>query len=820
MRPAPSQREPGRRRADPDGWPVPDVLPGSPPYVLNAEPDPSGGLLCACAADLRSMTTGRPLFADVSAGRTFIYLSENSTRLTRFELPAEGLVSLPRTEFVADIGQDIMEMARCGDFLVARLQDGSLYYLRADADTGALSAMGAVPAPPRVSVRAVAAATLTLQTASVDFGTVHADFRPGVPAEVSARLAAAAEEARKELLARARGAGLWTGAVCVRVAVRMADGTLLSVSEPVVAGSEYKGVADMPLFMLRETSAGFTGTGPAQLTCPAYRLEVTAEGAAPGAWADFAGAVEIWVTPQSESATGYSQSVASLFTSGGASGLRLSPPFTARPDIAALPFAQQELLAAVSPEAAARGHVCTRGKGMRTADPRLESAGVASLRCGALTAHDSFLHLADLTRPLPAPPLPYAPSGATRCGCIVTVNVRSDSGMLSARTVGSIAGPTPGPLLWYPDARAVAMRVAVLDADGGVREGVYPLTPAPDGSDCAFYAAPGDTLDGLAAVDMADSALLGPAETREPESVMTMRRGNPFVEASATAAGCGRVMALRAQPTGGGAYTRQYLYAFGERGVAAVMHDSRGVHVNARSVSISVAAGADAVCRSSRGVWMLSRVGEVSLLSDARVTTAVRGLTEYSRLAWCATSGALWLMPAAGGGGKSLLLEEGGGCSLRSVVPGAVISDDGSFLTTLPQGLTWRLYSVSRPSSSRLGAVWRSPELLPGFGGPALLTVETTADADTTLDISVRGLEPWLAPATMSWSDPVLAQCVAAPASPRRIDIPLLLPSLTRSRGWETHLEVTLSGRWASVASASFSPLARAPGRKRGGTTN
>ena len=112
MRPAPSQRDAARRRADPDGWPLPDVLPGSPPYVLNAEPDPVGGLLCSCAADLLAMTAGRPLFADTCGTRTFIYMSEERSLLTRFELPAAGTVSMPRTENVARPGQEVMQMER------------------------------------------------------------------------------------------------------------------------------------------------------------------------------------------------------------------------------------------------------------------------------------------------------------------------------------------------------------------------------------------------------------------------------------------------------------------------------------------------------------------------------------------------------------------------------------------------------------------------------------------------------------------------------------------------------------------------------------
>ncbi len=64
--------------------------------------------------------------------------------------------------------------------------------------------------------------------------------------------------------------------------------------------------------------------------------------------------------------------------------------------------------------------------------------------------------------------------------------------------------------------------------------------------------------------------------------VATTMRGNPFVVAWESLSPGGRVAAMAAQPVGGGAYTRQYVYLFTDRGITALTHDTEGRHRNTR----------------------------------------------------------------------------------------------------------------------------------------------------------------------------------------------------------------------------------------------
>lgn len=66
------------------------------------------------------------------------------------------------------------------------------------------------------------------------------------------------------------------------------------------------------------------------------------------------------------------------------------------------------------------------------------------------------------------------------------------------------------------------------------------------------------------------------------DSLYTSRRGNPFVLRDVTVGMGGRVRSLRPQRCGGGAFTRQYIYASTDRGLTALCHKADGGHTNCR----------------------------------------------------------------------------------------------------------------------------------------------------------------------------------------------------------------------------------------------
>ena len=136
------------------------------------------------------------------------------------------------------------------------------------------------------------------------------------------------------------------------------------------------------------------------------------------------------------------------------------------------------------------------------------------------------------------------------------------------------------------------------------------------------------------------------------ESLYTSRPGNPLVVASHTDGLGAPVRALTAQTTGGGAYTRQYIYAATERGIVAVTHRADGVHTNARSVCREPLGTAPVWCATPHGVYALTCTGSLICLRDAKAPTLFTRLKNIRSMLWSHAYGELWLC----GGSASLIL--------------------------------------------------------------------------------------------------------------------------------------------------------------------
>lgn len=130
--------------------------------------------------------------------------------------------------------------------------------------------------------------------------------------------------------------------------------------------------------------------------------------------------------------------------------------------------------------------------------------------------------------------------------------------------------------------------------------------------------------------------------------VMTMQRGNPFVVACESETGS-RVAHIGAQPCGGGAYTRQYVYLFTDKGIYGMVHDTEGLHRNCRPIS-DMHLHKHCMVSSEDGLWVLSEEGNVALLHDAKVEVLLRGVRGVDGLAWRREYSELWLTRHCGGG--------------------------------------------------------------------------------------------------------------------------------------------------------------------------
>ena len=146
----------------------------------------------------------------------------------------------------------------------------------------------------------------------------------------------------------------------------------------------------------------------------------------------------------------------------------------------------------------------------------------------------------------------------------------------------------------------------------------------------------------------------------------------------------GRVAAMAAQPVGGGAYTRQYVYLFTDRGITALTHDTGGQAPQHAPISRSVVRSRLRVASGEEGVYAVGEDGELLLLRDSSARTLVRGLEGYSGLAFERRHRELWLF--APGRSRWMAVDtEGDGlsASTRSEVRERVPVDCGGRLYVL-----------------------------------------------------------------------------------------------------------------------------------------
>lgn len=811
MRLTANHREPQLRLKDKDGWPLPETEPGAT-YACNVEPRAAGTLECARSPVAIARTQGSPLLADKTDAVTFIYTIDSHNSLSRLEQPV-SMEDSKTVEYICSFPRGCAQLERCGDFLIARLTDGTLYYLHAPAGSSQISPLGSIPSAPKVKLKVTNRRLLTTYIPRTTFSTPVEDPRAGLPPEAEEKVREAGDKGALTLMQKAAGMSLWCGPVCVRVAVRLVDGSLLSVTDPMLVGTDFSIFRDGLNIPLAHTSKGYTGTGQVQMTAEAFGLQVEVGNMPPAKWSGLIRALEIWVTPQPLDAVSFLTSTVGYFQLNSQDMVRLSAPSVASTKASSLALAGQLLISTVPPQDGTFDLM--RDERAAEGNPRLETVAHENLKAAVMTTHDAFLHLADIRRPLPDPTLPTALDDAGKALCIVTVDVRSDGGIYSVRTIGEVASARLAPLLWYPSSKAETMRVALREADGTMREQTFALKAAPDGSDCAFYDAEAEELDTMPTVSSFDTSLLGENFERVAGNVITMRRGNPMVAVSETQACDATITALAAQPVGGGAYTRQYLYAFSDHGIVALMHNARGEHMNARGIGLAVGIYPESLARTPEGVFAITPAGELLQMRDARVATHLRGLTEYSRLAWHRARNQLWLLPFEPGKGKSLVLEMNDGIgkrlgALRSIVPSTPITDDGSFLFAIIAGSHWVIYRFAdgtSPDSYRMTSTWVSPAVEYPDGYVGQLDIDIQVEAGEQVTLTVEGLEPWLAPPSMTIANPLIEATL--PQAGRRLTVPFLLPGRLDMEA-SGYCRFTLAGRWSSLGRWSLTPLPRA----------
>ena len=790
----------------------------------NLRHSPDGVESLAEAAPLA--TTGNiPVFADTRLGTTYIFTLDTAGAL-RMEIGIDPAGTVTRRSAVlGHIAPGECRCARVGEFLVVSDADGAIHYLKWNRRTSLYTWLDRLPDIPDFSVEAVEAAPREGTVPAVTFGNPVGDLRGGVPDEMARQVADAVETTLLRLRDDCGREGYWTGPLLVRFAVRMWDDTLLYLSTPVaVAPSSFIPWrrTSLPLLL---ADGSFTGTSATAVAMPRFRLRVSADAAAMGRWSDIASYIEIWVSRQPDVTADGDPSVS--YTAQGVNHrLWVTPPLATEEEMTRRLFESGYERVAEIPCADGAATVdVSRPADVNTdllpADVTTPRATVVT-RATAIAGHGGFLHLGGYTRELPRPTLPKGEPGATTTArATVTVRLNSLRGAMYAVAEGDVTADNAliMPPLWYPDSSAASIRIAMQYADGRLFEREWEMKPAPGGENGAFV-----LPDSMEPMSLYPVLSLTPVPEGDAvgeyvdETLTTMRRGNPFVVGDTTRYAGGHITAIHAQQSGGGAYTRQYLYLFSDTGIVAVTHDMTGRHTNCRPVSMQTVGSPSRIAASDSGVWALTDSGTLLRLRDASVTAVLRGLLPQFRLGVSSTPAELWLAPDGNSDvTRSVVIDTdsvlGGDVKgyLSTYRPFCMLQSGGRMFTAVTRGVGASRYreigeiAIARRGMARMEAEWVSPPLDGGNGG--LTRVETWVigeDIDATLEI--HALAPWENVERVDLGEgTLLASATLRGSGDEGIELPLILPrpgrypKLSRNR-----LLIRVKGRFEAVTGYSI----------------
>ncbi len=196
----------------------------------------------------------------------------------------------------------VVQAESAGQYVVMLLEDNTLAYIYFDNRLRTYSLLGRLPGFDVVTVTATTLQELTEPVESVTFRKGISDIRPGLDTDAKERIGEVMAEAWERLRDHAAESGVWLQPVNVRLAWRLADGSLLHVSgaQRVDAGGtmawQCGGRATLlPVF---DSDGRAVGTEGGSLSATGYKLSFTPDRVSLGVWDKIVAAVEVWVSEE------------------------------------------------------------------------------------------------------------------------------------------------------------------------------------------------------------------------------------------------------------------------------------------------------------------------------------------------------------------------------------------------------------------------------------------------------------------------------------------------------------------------------------------
>jgi len=535
----------------------------------------------------------------------------------------------------------IESAAKAGEFIVLRLCDGELEFLRRDSLRGEYTWLGKMPEMPAVKVERTAGPRFSVSIPAVKLGSRIDDPRGTLSSEAMRPVADAVRKAYEEARDAALAAGYFSSGVAVRFALRLWDGELLALSDPVLpAGAEEHLPDPVALTPVMESGA-ITTTEQATLDLDTYGIRIAVPGTVPEQWHGVVRQLEVWFSLQAGSTRSRQVNVSYNAASG---------RFVAR-------FSDDSPY--MTADTVLTGEMCLAGRfllsqlpleptDMKATDSGPFFAGVENtaiargVRAGAIAGHGGFLHIGSLSEPVPPPPIPFRedPQGAGECRVTIVFDDGRNLSMTERTARVDAPDAVMQAMIWYPLPDALTVTVALRDNAGNLYESTMVMCDAQQWNASFWHSSSGPSA--LKAVDKWSVTDYPPARRRAfPGRVLTMKRGNPFSVSSMTADCGAAVRHILAQGVGGGAYTRQYVYLFTDDGVYALTHDNSGRHRTCRPVSARTVRSSRQIAVTPQGVWMVSSSGELLCIRDSGLDLFSQNISPDAELTLDACHGEL-----------------------------------------------------------------------------------------------------------------------------------------------------------------------------------
>lgn len=598
--------------------------------VVESTHDSEAAAYCSREPSITDCRDGATLLLSVS--------EEGELRLEGRIDPREGWT--PIEQVIGSVPEPVASYTSAGEFLILVLKSGALYFLLWHADLHSYTSPGLFPEMPQISVHEISEVEISADVASIKFESAT-DLRSGVPKSIAEEAEKRVREAWVSLRDHAAQSGRWIQPVLVRGVVRLWNGSCLYVGDPIlVGGSGWQGTSRVSL-PLAGTSGGYTGTIAGQIAARSFEIEAEVKSFPQGHWADIIRSVEFWV---SEEVDPVSPASASAGYVAGSAYIHVSLPCEDEEVLwTSLINAPLQKCSALS---ASDTILLRRGGASDSARLRGVDNSLSLIRVKTALGHAGFLHLGGIRRADPLPRCPLA-SGTQTLSWRAEVKL-GDAGNLRSVTAWGVAhgaAPELAPFFWYPDGSARSLTISVCDEQGQWYEKEFPLSGAPSSESAAMICNARFQSEALEKVDAPGVVPAARGFIDHGATLITMSRGNPFVAVSSTSSVGGDISVLAPQIMGGGAFTRQYIYCFTDKGIMALNHDKDGKHTNCRQISKMQISGERLVIATDEGLFALTVNGCLLRIRDSKILVLMRGLGYWHEIGWESSSSLLWLLP-------------------------------------------------------------------------------------------------------------------------------------------------------------------------------